>query len=99
MSNVKKISSPFLLYRGKPLVRCGNILYYGDMNDKFVVKIEIKSSEKQHDLEMCNKAIVQLIETDPEISTKKKIIKSSEKSTFYSAIDIANVWLERALNN
>ena len=98
MSNVRKVNSPFLLYRGKPLVRCGNTIYYGDMKDKFVAKIEIKSSENQHNIDMCNKATVQLIDTDPEISIRKKIVKSSEKSTLYSAIDIANVWLERSLS-
>ena len=30
----------YLLYKGKPLVRCGNVLYYGNMTDKYVIKME-----------------------------------------------------------
>ena len=32
-----KKKSEFLTYKGKPLVRKGNTLYYGNMSDKFVV--------------------------------------------------------------
>ena len=31
--------STFFSYKGKPLVRCGDVIYYGDMKDKFVVKL------------------------------------------------------------
>ena len=36
----------FLTYKGKPLVRKDNIIFYGDMAEPFVVKFEILSSKK-----------------------------------------------------
>ena len=36
--------SNFLTYKGKPLVRKGNEIYYGDMSEKYIVKFEILSS-------------------------------------------------------
>ena len=46
-----KTDTPFPTYKGKPLVRCGDVIYYGDMRDKYVVKLEIKSKKKVQDLE------------------------------------------------
>ena len=96
----KKVKeSQFLTYKGKPLVRCGDIIYYGDMLDPFVVKLQIKSKKKVNDMEMPDNISVQLISTDPEIGKRKQIIKTSEKNGLYLAIDIADVWLDRAIKS
>ena len=41
--------STFFSYKGKPLVRCGDVIYYDEMKDKFVVKLEIKSKQNSGD--------------------------------------------------
>lgn len=87
----------FPTYKGKPLVRCGNIIYYGSMKDKYVVKLEIKSKKKVKDLEVADKVTVQLMYTDADILSRKQIVKASEKSSLYLAMDIADAWLTRAL--
>ena len=87
----------FPTYKGKPLVRCGNIIYYGNMNDKYIIKMEIKSTKKVGNNEIADKVAVQLMYTDSNISSRKQIIKASEKNGLYLAIDIADAWLERAL--
>ena len=87
----------FPTYKGKPLVRCGNIIYYGSMKDKYIIKMEIKSTKMIGENEVADKVIIQLMYTDTTISTRKQIIKSSEKNGLYLAIDIADAWLERAL--
>ena len=38
-----------------------------------------------------------MINMDDDISNSKKIVKISEKSGLYPALDIANIWLERAM--
>ena len=88
----------FLTYKGKPLVRNGNTIYYGDMNDDFVIMMRILSSKQFGDTDLASKVSVQLVNTDPNVSIKEKIVKTSEKKGLYAAMDIADIWLTRALN-
>lgn len=87
----------FPSYKGKPLVRSGDTIYYGSMADKYVVKLDIKSKKTVGALEVADKVSVQLMYTDPEIRTRKQIVKTSEKDGLYLALDIAEAWLTRAL--
>ena len=89
--------STFPTYKGKPLVRCGNTIYYGSMKDKYVVKLEIKSKKTVKNLEVADKVTVQLMYTDANILSRKQIVKTSEKSGLYLSMDIADAWLTRAL--
>ena len=93
----EKQKSPFPMYRGKPLVRSGDTIYYGNMTDKYVIKIDIKTKKIVEDMEVADKCIVQLMLTDPEIRSRKQIVKTSEKNGLYLALDIADAWLTRAL--
>lgn len=93
-----KDAPQFPTYKGKPLVRCGDVIYYGSMKDKYVVKLEIKSKKRVLDMDVADKVGIQLMLTDPEIRARKQIVKSSEKDGLYLAMDIADAWLERALS-
>lgn len=97
MSVQTKQTDPFLTYKGKPLVRCKNVIYYGNMSDKYVIKLEIKSTKQSKNLDLSDKVVVQLMHTDPSIRTRKQIVKTSEKQGLYLAMDIADIWLTRAL--
>lgn len=92
-----KENKEFLTYKGKPLVRSGDTIYYGSMTDEYVIKLNIKTKKKIKNTEIADKVTVQLISTDPELSPRKAIVKSSEKSGMYLAMDIAEAWLSRAL--
>ena len=81
------------MYRGKPLVRSGDTIYYGNMTDKYVIKIDIKTKKTVEDMEVADKCIVQLMLTDPEIRSRKQIVKTSEKNGLYLALDIADAGL------
>ena len=61
----EKQKSPFPMYRGKPLVRSGDTIYYGNMTDKYVIKIDIKTKKTVEDMEVADKCTVQLMLTDP----------------------------------
>ena len=87
----------FSTYKGKPLVRCGDELYFGSMADRFVIRMQIKSKKTVGDTEIADKVAIQLLCTDPDLSPRKQLVKSSEKQGLYVALDIADVWLERAL--
>ena len=89
----------FSTYKGKPLVRCGDELYYGSMEDRFVIRMQIKTKKEVNGLQVADKVAIQLLCTDPDLSPRKQLVKSSEKTGLYLALDIADVWLERALKS
>lgn len=89
----------FLEYKGKPLVRNGNTIYYGNMSDPFVICLNVKTSSNLKDITLADKVTIQLLSTDPEVSLKEKIVKKSEKTGLFNALDLGAVWLERALKN
>lgn len=86
----------FLEYKGRPLVRCGNTIYYGSMADPFVVCLKVQSEKKQGDQTIADKVIIQLLNTDEQISPKEQVVKKSEKTGLFNALDLGAVWLERA---
>lgn len=97
MATEKAKKPQFLTYKGKPLVRNGNMIYYGDMGDKCVIMIQILTTKKYNDLELADKVTIQLLSTDPEVRPKERILKRSEKHGLYNAMDIGAIWLQRAL--
>ena len=86
-----------LTYKGHPLARRGNDIYYGDPKDPCVVYMQILSTAPQDGIEVATRVQVMLLSTDPKLSMKDRILKASEKSSLYSALDIGSIWLERAL--
>ena len=96
MADSKK-SEEFFTYKGRPLVRCGDEMYYGNMEEPYVIRLQIKSKKEVNGEEIADKVAIQLLATDPYLSPRKQLIKSSEKSGLYLAMDIADIWLERAL--
>jgi ribosome-associated translation inhibitor RaiA len=87
-----------LEYKGYPLRRKDNLIYYGSMTDKYIIMIQITETKKVKDMDVATKVIVQLQLTDPNLKSRDRVVKKSEKSSLYAAIDVAAVWLERALN-
>lgn len=85
------------MYKGRPLVRKGNTLYYGSMAEPFVIMMQITSTKKVKELEVANKVTVQLMNTDPDVRPRERIVKKSEKNGLYDAMDIGSIWLDRAL--
>ena len=89
----------FSTFKGKPLVRCNDEIYYGSMADPYVIRMHIKSTKEVNGIEMADKVTIQLLCTDPDLSPRRRLVKSSEKESLYLAMDIADIWLERALAN
>lgn len=93
-----KKTEKFLEYKGKPLVRCGKTIYYGSMNDPYVICLNIINEDDSiEDLKVSGKVAIQLLDTDENVSPKEKIVKKSEKVGLFNALDLGAVWLERAL--
>ena len=86
-----------LVYRGRPLMRKDNLIYYGSMADSHIVMLQILESKKVNDTEIASRVSVQLQLTDPTAKSRDRVVKKSEKAGLYTALDVGCVWLERAL--
>ena len=93
----KKVKAEGLVYKGHPLRRKGNLIYYGSMADKYIIIFQILSTKKVQDLDVANRVLVQLQLTDPDLKSRDRVVKKSEKDSLYAAMDVAAVWLDRAL--
>ena len=86
-----------LMYKGRPLMRKDNLIYYGSMADSHIVMLQILESKKQGDVDVATRVSVQLQLTDPAVKSRDRIVKKSENDGLYTALDFGCVWLERAL--
>lgn len=86
-----------LMYKGHPLMRKDNLIYYGSMADSHIVMLQILESKKVQDADIATRVSVQLQLTDPAAKSRDRIVKKSEKAGLYTALDVGCVWLERAL--
>lgn len=86
-----------LEYKGHPLRRKDNLIYYGSMADKYIIMLQILETKKVKDMDVAAKVSVQLQLTDPDIKSRDRVVKKSEKESLYDAMDVAAIWLERAL--
>lgn len=87
-----------LSYKGHPLRRKDNLIYYGTMAEKYIIMLQILSSKKQGGLAVADKVSVQLQLTDPDLKSRDRVVKKSEKANLYDAMDVGAIWLERALS-
>ena len=90
-------ASKELEYKGHPLRRKDNIIYFGSMADKYIIMMQILETKKVEDMDVATKVSVQLQLTDPELKSRDRVVKKSEKDSLFAAMDVASVWLERAL--
>ena len=95
MSEVKKGNS--LVYKNHPLRRIDNLIYYGSMADKYIVLLQILDTKKEQDMDVDTRVSVQLQLTDPDLKSRDRVVKKSEKDSLYAAMDVGCIWLERAL--
>ena len=40
--------TPKLTYKGRPLVRCGNDIYYGSMTDPYIIYLQVLSNKQEN---------------------------------------------------
>ncbi|MFA6729610.1 MAG: hypothetical protein WCR95_01255 [Eubacteriales bacterium] len=86
-----------LMFKGKPLVRQGQFLFYGFPDDKAILFMNIIDSKKAMGLDVATRVLVQIQLTDDSIGFNEKVIKQCEKPNFYDAFEIGAIWLEREL--
>ena len=88
-----------LEYKGFPLCRKDNLIYYGNMSDPYIIMLQVMGTLHVDDLDVSSKVVVQLQRTDADLKSRDRVVRSSEKNSLYAAMDLACVWLNRALSN
>lgn len=86
-----------LMYKGHPLRRKDNLVYYGSMADKYIVMMQIMDTTKDGNLEIASKVHMELQFTDPDLKSRDRVVKKSDLPDLFSAIDMGATWLMRAL--
>ncbi|MDR1101897.1 MAG: hypothetical protein LBL34_06055 [Clostridiales bacterium] len=95
MSAKKTESDAVLTYKDKPLLRKGNLIYYGNHDDKYIICMQIEETKKAKDLDVSTHIVINL-QTNA-APGKERIIKKAERDGLYSALDIGEFWLTDAL--
>lgn len=81
-------------YRGFPLIRSGNVIFYGSGGDAFATRLQVKDTKKINDEDIPNHILVQLVPRDmADIAKARK----GEYTGLYEALDVAHTWLSDAL--
>ena len=86
-----------LTYKGHPLRRKDSLIYYGTMAEKYIIMLQVLSTKTVGDMPVADKVSVQLQLTDPDLKSRDRVVKKSERPDLFSAIEMGSVWLMRAL--
>lgn len=97
MSTATETSTKILEYKGRPLRRKDNLIYYGSMSDKYIIMLQVTETKQVQGLDVASRVVVQLQLTDPDLKSRDSVVKKSEKTSLFEAMDVAAVWLDRAL--
>ena len=79
-------------------MRKDSLMYYGSMGEKYIVMLQVLESAPVKDLQVAKRVSVELQRTDPNLKSKDRVVRKSEKNGMYAALDIASIWLDRALS-
>ena len=91
--------TPKLTYKGKPLVRKDNELYYGRMTDPYVLYLQIHSTKQSGNMQAADKVHLQLLSTDETKTPEARVARQTTKNGLYNALDIGSIWLQKANEN
>jgi hypothetical protein len=91
----KKVEGEYLQYQGKPLVREGNTIIYGDLNhDPYALVLEIVSYKEEAGEKVPDKILVQIVDAkDPD----RKTVQNGQKNGLHDAFTLGLTWLDLKL--
>lgn len=80
-------------YKGLPLVRKGNEIYYGRMGDPEVVMMQLVGKNAVGEVECATKVRLYRMLTDENVPPMERIKKTAEKPSLFEALDLAHDWI------
>ena len=90
---IKLVDGKYLEYKGRPLVREGDTICYGDMNDKCILILEILSYKNDEGKDLPDNIFIQIV--DPKNQTN--ILRQGSKQGLFEAFELGLIWLEHEL--
>ncbi|MCI8473445.1 MAG: hypothetical protein HFE65_10150 [Clostridiales bacterium] len=91
------VKGKFLMYKERPLVREGNTILYGNMDDEYILQMIIMNEKEVGGKNVPDKIIIQIMKTDPALSDGDRIVKQELRSGLYEAFELGTIWLERLI--
>ncbi len=85
-----------LTYKGKPLLKCGERIYYGNLDDKLILVLDIVESVDKDDIKTSSKVKIQLMDNTGELG-EGQVYRKAERDNLYKALDIGEWWLQDAI--
>ena len=89
--------TPKLTYKGRPLVRCGNDIYYGSLKDPYVIYLQILTTKKEKDAEVADKVHIVLLDTDSSKALPDRIVRQANKVGLFNALSFGDIMLRGQL--
>ncbi len=87
----------YFTVNGIPMVRRGDVIYYGDMKEKYIVIFTINSKKKVGNSEIADSVSIELSTNNG--TGKEKVIRKAKREGLYAAFDIGEFWLRDTLEN
>jgi len=88
----KKVSGKYLMYNGKPMVREGDTICYGDMSEKYFLILDILNYKSGNGAEVPDNVMVQIVES----ANPSNVKQSATKQGLSVALSLGMIWLEKA---
>lgn len=85
--------TPKLTYKGRPLVRCGNDIYYGSLKDPYVIYLQVLTTKKEKDVEVADKVHIVLLDTDSSKALPERIVRQANKVGLFNALSFGDIML------
>lgn len=86
-----------LTYKGKPIYRKGNRIYYGNLEDDLILVIDIVETEEIGGTPVTKKAVFSIQDNTGKLG-EGTVYRKSEKKTLYEAFSYGSWWLKDALD-
>lgn len=87
-----------LTYKGKPVYRKGNKIFYGNLEDPLILVLEILETKKTGDIETATKVKFSIQDNNVDELGTGTEYRVGERDNLYKAFDIGVWWLQDALS-
>ncbi len=91
--------TPQLTYKGRPLVRCGNDIYYGNMSEPYIVYLQILNTKQENGADVADKVHIILLSTDDTKPLPERIVRQANKVGLFNALSFGDIMLRGQLKD